>query len=125
MEWKFASDIPIYIQLVEQIKAKIISGEYLPGEKLKSVRELATDAGVNPNTMQKAMAELERVGLVHTQRTSGRYITENTELIDNIKLDVAKVKLEEFYHSMRQIGVSDEEILNLVSNRLKGVEVDG
>lgn len=125
MEWKFANDIPIYIQLVEQIKAKIISGEYLPGEKLKSVRELATEAGVNPNTMQKAMSELERVGLVHTQRTSGRYITENTELIDNIKLDVAKAKLEEFYHSMRQIGVSDEEILNLVSNRLKGVEVDG
>lgn len=119
MDWKFANDIPIYIQLVEQIKAKIISGEYLPGEKLQSVRELATDAGVNPNTMQKAMGELERVGLVHTQRTSGRYITENTELIDNIKLDVAKVKLEEFYQSMRQIGVSAEEILNLVSNRLK------
>ena len=76
MSWTFKEDRPIYSQLVEHIKLGIVSGEWSPGSKLPSVRDLAEEAGVNPNTMQRALADLEREGLVHSKRTSGRYITE-------------------------------------------------
>ena len=75
MAWALINDRPIYLQLMERIQTDIVSGKYKPGEKLPSVRELALDAAVNPNTMQKALSELERIGLVYSQRTSGRFIT--------------------------------------------------
>ena len=83
MAWELDADRPIYAQLVERIQKEIVSGKYQPGEKLPSVRDLAAVAAVNPNTMQKAFAELERSGLIVTQRTSGRAVTEDTELIGN------------------------------------------
>ena len=89
MEWTFRNDLPIYSQLVEQIKLGIVSGAYVPGERLSSVRDLATDAGVNPNTMQRALQELEREGLVFSQRTSGRFVTEDVALIDSAKRAIA------------------------------------
>ena len=72
MQWSFSNDLPIYSQLIGQIKVGIVSGVFPPGERLPSVRDLATEAGVNPNTMQRALAELERDGLVYSQRTAGR-----------------------------------------------------
>ena len=85
MAWELDADRPIYAQLVERIQKEIVSGKYQPGEKLPSVRDLAAVAAVNPNTMQKAFAELERSGLIVTQRTSGRAVTEDTELIGNTR----------------------------------------
>ena len=82
MPWNLNSDRPIFIQIIEKIQMDIISGAYRPGDKLPSVRELAQEASVNPNTMQKALSELERTGLVYSQRTSGRFITEDTIMID-------------------------------------------
>lgn len=79
MAWELDSDRPIFIQIVERIQMEIISGKYSPGDKLPSVRELAAVAAVNPNTMQKALTELERTGLVYSQRTSGRFITEDAK----------------------------------------------
>jgi DNA-binding transcriptional regulator YhcF (GntR family) len=77
MNWQFDNDMPIYSQLVGQIKQRIVAGVFPPGERLPSVRDLATDAGVNPNTMQRALQELERNGLVFSQRTAGRFVTED------------------------------------------------
>ena len=77
MNWQFSNDAPIYAQLIRQIRAGIVSGAFSPGERLPSVRDLAMEAGVNPNTMQRALTELERDGLVYSQRTSGRYVTED------------------------------------------------
>ena len=114
MPWNLNSDRPIFLQIVERIQTDIISGKYKPGDKLPSVRDLASEASVNPNTMQKAFSELERTGLVYTQRTAGRFITEDTELIDELKKDFAKEKITEFIDLMQKLGFSKEEILALI-----------
>lgn len=84
MAWNLDSDRPIYAQLLERIQLQIVSGIYAPGDKLPSVRDLAAEASVNPNTMQKAFAELERSGLIETKRTSGRFVTEDKNMITQI-----------------------------------------
>jgi GntR family transcriptional regulator len=118
MPWNLNSDRPIFLQIVERIQTDIISGKYKPGDKLPSVRDLASEASVNPNTMQKAFSELERTGLVYTQRTAGRFITEDTELIDELKKDFAKEKITEFIDLMQKLGFSKEEILALIQNTI-------
>ena len=100
MAWKLNSDRPIYAQILERIQMQIVSGVYQPGTKIPSVRELAADAGVNPNTMQKALAELERSGLVMTQRTSGRVVTEDLNMIKEIRNQLAGEQVKEFVKKM-------------------------
>ena len=117
MAWELKPDRPIYIQLLDYIKLGIISGKYLPGDKLPSVRE----ASVNPNTMQKALVELERLGMVYTQRTSGRFITEDTEMINKIKETVAKEKIVEFFESMEKLGFSPKETIQIIENEAKEI----
>ena len=97
----------------------IISGKYTPGEKLPSVRELAAQAAVNPNTMQRAFAELERTGLVYSKRTSGRFITEDQEMIDTIRADLAKEKILQFLESMHQLGYEKEQTLSLMRQAME------
>ena len=89
MSWKLNPDRPVYVQLIERITTDIIAGIYPPGSKLPSVRDLAQTAGVNPNTMQKALSEMERTNLVYSQRTSGRFITEDLSMIDDLKTELA------------------------------------
>ena len=89
MPWDLKSDRPIYIQLIEEIQLRIFSGEYPPGSKLPSVRDIAQEASVNPNTMQRALSKLEEDGLVITHRTSGRTITEDVEMIKRAKNKLA------------------------------------
>lgn len=122
MTWQLDNDRPIYLQLMERIQMDIISGRYVPGEKLPSVRELAVEASVNPNTMQKAMAELERKGLVYSQRTAGRFITEDRELMKELRKEQAVRYLEEFFTNMRHLGLQDEEIRILFEDAMKGEE---
>ncbi len=110
MAWELDAGRPIYAQLVERIQRKIVSGQYRPGEKLPSVRDLATVAAVNPNTMQKAFAELERSGLIVTQRTSGRTVTEDTELIRNTREQLAVGHVRNFMNNMQELGYQKEEI---------------
>ena len=114
MEWTFSADLPIYSQLVAQIKLAIVSGVYLPGERLAPVRELAMDAGVNPNTMQRALQELEREGMVYTQRTSGRFVTEDTKVIESAKKHLAEDRIKDFLEQMGRLGYPKEEILSLL-----------
>ena len=92
MPWNLDSSRPIYLQIIERVQMDIITGRYQPGDKLPSVRDLAQEAAVNPNTMQKALSELERSGLIYSQRTSGRFITEDKELIHQMKKELAAQK---------------------------------
>ena len=117
MEWTFRNDLPIYSQLVEQIKLAIVSGVYVPGERLSSVRDLAADAGVNPNTMQRALQELEREGLVFSQRTSGRFVTEDVPLIESAKRSIAEERLREFLAAMEKLGYSRGGIVALLNGK--------
>ncbi|MCI9026065.1 MAG: GntR family transcriptional regulator [Dorea sp.] len=119
MTWNLDNNIPIYLQIMERIQRDIISGRYRPGDKLPSVRELAVEAAVNPNTMQKALSELERGGLVYSQRTSGRFITEDEELLKELKKERAGRYLAEFVENMYNLGLKDDEILTLLNEKLK------
>jgi DNA-binding transcriptional regulator YhcF (GntR family) len=119
MQWELNSDKPVYLQLVEQIKAGIISGYYKPGDKLPSVRELAAQVTVNPNTMQKAMTELERTGLVYTNRTSGRFITSDEAMIKELKETSAREQILDFLDRMKQLGFTIEETYELISEIVK------
>lgn len=124
MPWNLNSDRPIFLQIVERIQFDIISGHYQPGQKLPSVRELASEAAVNPNTMQKALSELERTGLLYSQRTSGRFITEDATMINELKTSIAKEKIEEFFTSMQHLGYSNREILSLLSECVQNNQSD-
>lgn len=114
MAWNLDADKPIYAQLVEIIQMRIISGQYKTGDRLPSVRELAAEASVNPNTMQKALAELERNGLIITQRTSGRTVTEDSEMIKQTQAALADEYIKNFFRMMKELGYSMEEILSLI-----------
>lgn len=119
MAWQFEHDRPIYTQLLEQIRIHIISGTYPIGSKLPSVRDLAAEAAVNPNTMQKALSELERSGLIYSQRTSGRYVTEDSAMIQTLKKDIAKEKIKELLESMNQLGFEPAEAKLLLEETIK------
>ena len=114
MQWQFSNEMPIYSQLVVQIKIGIVSGMFPPGERLPSVRDLATEAGVNPNTMQRAMTELERDGLVYSQRTAGRFVTEDHAVIQAAKRDLAQRHIHAFLAAMLRLGYRREEIISLL-----------
>ncbi len=114
MDWTFRADTPIYTQLYEQLTLAIVSGVYAPGNRLPAVRELALDAGVNPNTVQRALSELERCGLVFAQRTAGRFVTEDAERIERERQRLAEEQARAFLASMEKLGCSYEQILALL-----------
>jgi len=119
MAWEFKDDRPIYLQVMEQVKLRIVSGGYPAGSKLPAVRDLATEASVNPNTMQKALSELEREGLVYTQRTAGRFITEDQTMIEQVQDSLAREQVEAFFRQMSAIGYTREETLRLLEQAAK------
>ena len=122
MPWDLENDRPIYLQLMERIQQDIIKGVYQPGGKIPSVRELALEAAVNPNTMQKALSELERSGLIYSQRTSGRFITEDKELIHQMKKELAAAEVSAFVAHMKQLGITPEEIRQLLAETIEEEE---
>ena len=111
MEYVFDNERPIYIQLVEIIRIHIVSGKFKKGQRLPSVRELALMMKVNPNTMQKALVELEDEKLIYTERTNGKYVTENEKLIEKIKKELAQEKVNNYLNSMKNIGISYESAI--------------
>lgn len=114
MAWVLKNDRPIYTQLLEQIEQKIISGEYPAGSRMPSVRELAAEAAVNPNTMQRTMAELENRGLIITNRTSGRTVTEDENILAKMKDKKALGYTREYMKKMRELGFEQKEIMELI-----------
>lgn len=119
MEYSFDNDRPIYIQLVEILKLEIVSGKYEVGEKLPSVRDYALDMKVNPNTMQKALATLEREGLIYTERTNGKYVTNDKLLIDKVKDELAKRVVDKFINDMKNIGIDSNKVKDYLKERYK------
>ena len=126
MTWVFDDKLPIYLQIIQILKADIARGKYQTGEKLPAVRELALTAGVNPNTMQRALTELERDGLVYSQRTTGRFVTEDQAMIASAKRSLAERHIQAFLEAMTHLGYGREEILTLLrQEETKGGEDNG
>ena len=122
MAWSFRSDQPIYTQMAEKIRLEIVSGAYRPGERLASVRDMALEAGVNPNTLQRALQELEREGMVRSQRTSGRFVTEDLEVIAQTKKHFAEQQVKRFLDAMGRLGFRKNEIIALLEEVLSPTE---
>lgn len=119
MQWNLSDDRPIYLQLMETITAAIASGTLAAGSRLPSVRELAAEAGVNPNTMQRALAELEREGLLYSQRTAGRFVTDQSEQITQKQKEIAMEQIRIFLSSMQDMGYTSEQTLQLIQQAMK------
>ena len=118
MAWIFDEKSPIYAQIAHHIKLQIISGQIKSSQQLLTVRELAEEAGVNPNTIQRAYTELEREGMVYSQRTAGRFVTDNDDLIREERHTLAQYEVNTFITKMKQIGYSNDDILSDVSTYL-------
>ena len=117
MEYIFDNERPIYVQLVEIIRIEIISGKLKKGDRLPSVRELALMMKVNPNTMQKALIELENEKLVYTERTNGKYVTKDEKLIEKVKKELAKEQVDNYLNSMQKIGIGYQEAIVYLQER--------
>lgn len=122
MHWVFTSDAPIYLQVVRQLEQMIASGMLAPGDRLLSVREFASQANINPNTMQKALTELEDRGIVYSKRTSGRFVTDDTERISQLREELAEKEITDFLTAMKRLGYSDTQAGRLVCGRAKITE---
>ena len=114
MEWQIAAGRPVYIQLVEQLERAVVTGAYPPGERVPAVRDLAAQAQVNPNTMQRTLAEMESRGLLVTQRTTGRTVTSDTALIAKTRQALAASLAQDFLAQAKALGLTREEILALL-----------
>ena len=125
MTWSFTPDRPIYIQLQERLKLSIVSGLHPPGDKLPAVRDLALEAAVNPNTVQRALMELEREGLVYAQRTSGRFVTEDTAVIEKTKNELAMELVGAFLEKMAAIGYGVKETADMITAGRREAGVNG
>lgn len=119
MTWDLSSDRPIYTQLIEQIELSICTGVYPSGSKIPSVRDLAQEASVNPNTMQRALSKLEDTGLIYSRRTAGRFVTEDINMIKRTKARLAEKHIQEFLSKMSELGLSNEEVIEILTNITK------
>ena len=112
MAYVFDNNVPLYLQVIDIIKKKIISGDYQPGDQLESVRYVPGEFEINPNTIQRALAELENQGLLFSQRTRGRYVTEDINLIKEERFKMSQVLIEESIKALYDLGFTNEDILD-------------
>lgn len=119
MGYSFSNDTPIYLQIIEHIKTKIISREYCPNDRLPSVRELSLQYEVNPNTVLRALAELEGMGLIYTERTNGKFVTGDTDIISKVKMQTISEMIDNFYGSMESLGLTRAEIQKILNYEVK------
>ncbi|MGL5749556.1 MAG: GntR family transcriptional regulator [Paraclostridium sp.] len=122
MTWEFDNNKPIYIQLIDILKLKIASQELEIGSKIKSVRDLSEEAGVNPNTMQRALAELERQELLYSIRTSGRYVTHDRDKIKAMKDEIATVEIKTLQVKLKKLGYTKNEMIEIITNNLREIK---
>ena len=120
MAWKFDNNIPIYIQISNIIKLQIVTKQLKSGDKLPTVRDLAETAGVNPNTVQRALSDLETEGFVYSVRTTGRFVTGNVDLIQRTRVELAQNELETFVSNMLNLGFEESELVAQLEGFLKG-----
>lgn len=119
MAWKFSSDRPVYIQISNIIKQFILSGEYAPGEQIPTVRQIALDAAVNPNTVQRAFSDIENEGLLIPHGTLSRFVTDDTDKINNCRYECARDSVKDFIHDIKKLSISDDEITEMVKEALR------
>lgn len=120
MAWKFDNKIPIYIQISNIIKLQIVTKQLQSGDQLPTVRDLAEIAGVNPNTVQRALSDLETEGFVYSVRTTGRFVTDNTELIQQTRIELAQKELDSFVTNMLNLGFEKIDLVAQLEEFLKG-----
>ena len=120
MAWKFDNNIPIYIQISNIIKLQIVTKQLKSGDKLPTVRDLAETAGVNPNTVQRALSDLEAEGFVYSVRTTGRFVTDNVELIQKTRVELAQQELDSFVTNMLNLGFEKIDLVAQLEEFLKG-----
>lgn len=123
MEWEFDDDTPIYLQIIEHFKTEIAAGSLKAGDKIPPVRELAVSAGVNPNTMQKALSELEREGLLESKRTSGRFVADNMKESEKLKDKLAADLMEDFMKNMNKIGYTPKQSAAKYENYINSLNI--
>ena len=116
MVWKFSGHAPVYQQIMQIIQSAVLTGELSPGQRIPSVRDLAWDAQVNPNTMQHALQELERMGLLVTQSTNGRNVTEDHAIIEKMRQEKTQVIMEEFLGRFAQLGISLRQMIQMLQS---------
>ena len=119
MAWEFESGLPIYQQAAEMVRKRIIKGSYPRGGRLPAVRDLAMEAGVNPNTMQRALLLLEESGIVYSQRTAGRFVTEDVKLLENLRYQMARKQVLSFVKRMDELGYGPDELEALILRVLR------
>jgi len=124
LAWQFSSDRPIYVQVSDQIVSDILTGTYKMGERLPSVREFAVIAAVNPNTVQRALSELESVGLIETQRNTGKFVTQEGSIIEMARQKRGELLATEFLKSMAALGYTAQQTISLLEEAQKGEEVN-
>ena len=124
MDKKLQENMPIYVQIMNRVRDAIASGELAPGERVASVREMAADFEVNPNTMQRALNELEREGLLVSERTAGRFVTTDRNLIAQLKKEAAEEAADTFRREMMALGFSEEEMIAFFRKRCESVGFD-
>lgn len=117
MSFDFNNNTPIYLQIIEHIKRQIIIGEYKPNEKIPSVRELSIEFQVNPNTVQKALMELERQGLIYTERTNGKFVTSEEDVIIATKKESLDLIINDFYEKMSNFGLDKKQVIEVLKNK--------
>ncbi len=125
MHIEFNDKTPIYLQIMDLIKMDIVTGKLKAKDKLPSVREMATNLNVNPNTLQRSYQELERLGIVYTQRGMGTFVGEEEDMVDNLKKEMAKEVIDSFILRMKSLGFTDNEIIKSVSKETMEVKQNG
>jgi len=125
MNTEFNDKTPIYLQIIDFIKMDIVTGKIKSKDKLPSVREMATNLKVNPNTLQRSYQELERLGIVYTQRGTGTFVGEGKDMVDDLKREMAKEVIDSFILRMKSLGFTDNEIIKSVSKETLGVKQNG
>ena len=118
MAWKFSSDKPVYLQISDIIVKKVLSGEYSTGEQIPSVRQIALEAAVNPNTVQHAFADLENEGLIVSKGTMGRFVTEDEQVVENCKQKMAEQIVLDFSKNMKELSISKEDAIKMIKEMI-------
>lgn len=114
MAWRFSSDRPVYLQIAQRIQESIVSGEYPPGSQLPSVRQLALEATVNPNTVQHAFAELENEGIILSKGTTGRFVTEDVQTLEDCRHSMAQQLVHRFLKDIGQLSISAQQAITMI-----------
>lgn len=125
MDWEFEDNMPIYLQIMDRIKMDIVTEKLKANYKLPSVREMATKLKVNPNTLQRAYQELERIGIVYTQRGMGTFVGERENMVDDLKQEMAKEVIDSFILRMKRLGFTEQEIIECISKNIIEVKQHG